>query len=318
MRTDENRNRAVRALLALTLTGMIGALPVAAAAQIAGRPPAEAPNPNQSWADQQRQQAWATRKLAASPLHHQWVSIRYGDRVLRAYVTFPAVARKVPIVIVVHEVFGLTDSTLNTADEIARLGYVTIAPDMVSGFGPGGGGTSSLSTSRLAGQLMTVLPDETVNAAFNGLAQYALKMPQSNGKLAIVGLSWGGGAAFRYAAAAGHNPNVRSICVFYDVGPPTPTQGPNKFAKDNPPIQVAEIDMPIHGFYPSNDKRVINSLQATKDAMAAAGKPFDPVVYDGADHAYMRVGEDPADPNPANRVAVKASLARLAEILGRI
>ena len=57
------------------------------------------------------------------------------------------------------------------------------------------------------------------------------------------------------------------------------------------------------------------SIQATKDAMTAADKRYDLVVYDGADHTYMRVREDPADRNPANAAAVKASLARLGALL---
>ena len=78
---------------------------------------------------------------------------------------------------------------------------------------------------------------------------------------------------------------------------------------------MTSLDVPVFGFYGATDSRVIDSLPATKAAMAAAGKAYDPVVYAGADHAFMRVGEDPGDHNPANAAAVKASLARLAVVL---
>jgi carboxymethylenebutenolidase len=278
----------------------------------------EAPRPEtaQTWADQQKAQAWATRKLDQSPRRHEWVTISNGGKTLKAFVTYPQTKGKAPVVLVPHEVFGLTDSTRNTADEIAAMGYIAIAPDMVSGFGPNGGGTGAFATSRQASTMITSLPDETVNAAFNAWADYGLKLPEANGKLAIVGLSWGGGAAFRYALSGTHSKNLKLVCVFYDVGPPAVTQGPNRDAKNNPPISVAAIDVPVYGFYGSTDARVMQSLPATKAEMEAAGKAYNPMVFEGADHAFMRVGEDPANRNPANPAAVKASLARLKMVLG--
>ena len=263
-------------------------------------------------------QAWATDKVAHSPNRHEWVAIRVGDRIVRAFVATPHGSSPAGVVLVLHEVFGLTDSTLETADEIASMGYITISPDMLSGLGPKGGGTSSFGSSRAASQLMTALPDTTINAALNGLAAYASALPRSNGKLGIVGLSWGGGAAFRYAASTERSARLNAVCVFYDVGPPVETQGPDRESKSLPPIALHALDVAVHGFYPSNDLRVMTSLAATTAAMAQAGKAFDAVVYKDADHAFMRVGEDPANQNPADRAAVSASLSRLKEILARM
>ena len=197
---------------------------------------AQAPNaprrPN-GFANQQEQQAWATARIAASPLRHEWVAIKHGDRMLRAWVTYPAGAATAPVVLVTHEVFGLTDSTKNTADEIARMGYVTVATDMVSGLAPNGGGTPDFPAG-LTGQMMTAMPDQLVNGTFDTYIGWALKLPRSNGKLAMVGLSWGGGASFRYAATPGHNTALKLVCIFFDVGPPTVTQGPNRLAPQQP------------------------------------------------------------------------------------
>jgi carboxymethylenebutenolidase len=105
------------------------------------------------------------------------------------------------------------------------------------------------------------------------------------------------------------------VFVFYDVGPPGVTQGPDRFGKANPPAPVDRIDVPVYGFYPERDLRATNSVPATKEAMSAAGKTFEAVVYTGAEHAYMRLGSDPADHNPANAAAVKASYTRLKALL---
>ncbi len=297
---------------------VVGVLSLAASPLLAQSPAASAPRESQAWLDRQKAQASATQKIDSSPRRHEWVAISNGGRTLRAFVTYPATRAKTAVVLVPHEVFGLTDSTRNTADQIAALGYITIAPDMLSGFGPDGGGTSSFPAEQPASTMSTALPNPVVNSDFNAWADYAAKLSRSNGKLAIVGLSWGGGAAFRYATSPSHSKSLKLVSVFYDVGPPAATQGPFRTTKDNPPISVARLDVPIYGFYGSTDTRVMLSLPATKAAMAAAGKAYDPVVYEGADHAYMRLGEDPGDKNPANAAAVKASLARLQKLLAGI
>ena len=272
------------------------------------------PNAAQTWRDQQLAQAWATASLQHSPREHQWVTLVLGGRTMKAFVTFPQGRPKGPAVLVLHEVFGLTDSTLATADRIAAVGHVTVAPDMLSGFAPDGGGTSAFPTSRIAGDFMTVLPDETVNANLAAWSDYAAKLPGADGKVAMVGLSWGGGAAFRYAASQGHHANLRGVFVFYDVGPPATTQGPGK-AGTIAPMTVDAIDVPVYGFYPAQDVRVMKSLAQTKVAMAAARKTFDPVGYEKAEHAFMRLSADRADRNPANAEALQASLVRLAALL---
>jgi carboxymethylenebutenolidase len=274
----------------------------------------QAPQPAaiQTWADQQKAQAWATQKLDRSPRHNEWVSISAGGRALKAWVVYPEVKGKAPVVLVLHEVFGLTDSTRNTADQIAAMGYIAITPDMLSGMGPDRGDIDSFPSSRVASQTMTGMEDEVVNAALGEWVAFGRKLPRSNGKLAVVGLSWGGGAAFRYATTQPRD--VKAVFVFYDVGPPAVTQGSRR-EMGLMSYPVNRINVPVYGFYPDKDTRVMASLQATKDVMSAARKTFDPVLYEGAEHAYMRVGEDPANGNPANATAVKASLARLQKLL---
>jgi carboxymethylenebutenolidase len=274
---------------------------------------------SQTWASQQKSQAWATRKLEESLRHHEWVTIPNGNRTLNAFITYPDVNEKAPVLLVLHEVFGLTDSTRNTADEVAAMGYITIAPDMLSGHGPNGGGTSSFPTTRAASDKETSVSDDDVFSDLNAWAAYGLKLPRSNGKFAIVGLTWGGGAAFRYAASKAHSNALKAVYLFYGVGPwPPGIERPVTNESGLPPLPVNNINVPIYGFYASTDTRVESTLEATKTAMNAAGKVYEPVVYDGADHAFLRIGEDPSNKNPANALAVKESLARLERLLKKL
>ena len=277
--------------------------------------------PGQTWAQQQKSQSFATDKLAQSPRRREWVTIPLGTRKLGAWVIHPQTAKKVGVVLVLHEAFGLTDSTINTADEIAAMGYTAIVPDMLSGYGPDGGGTSSFATTRSLGDLLDSLEDETVYPDLNAWADYGNKLPQANGKFAIVGLTWGGGVAFRYALVA-PRPDLKAVFVFCVSGPPEYNQGPAHFHKGIHDWPVIKTNVPVYGFYGGKDltgppdSPVLWSLPSTKRAMAAVGNFYDPVVYEGAEHAFMRIGEDPKNDNPANAAANKASLIRLEKLLG--
>jgi carboxymethylenebutenolidase len=255
-----------------------------------------------TWAGQQMSQAWATSKLADSPRHGEWGQLASGSRTLKAFVIRPVIKGKVPVVIVAHEVFGLTDSTRNTADEIASMGYIAIIPDMLSGRGPNGGDVSSFADSRVTSNALTSLSDAAVHADFDAWADYARSLPDSDGTFAVVGLSWGGGAAFRYAAS--NRKDLKAVFVFYDVGPAAAT--------------VAKIQVPVYGFYGSMDMRVMATLESTKALMKAEGKVYDSVIYPKADHGFMRLGEDPNNGNSSNAAACQASFLRLRKLLKEV
>jgi carboxymethylenebutenolidase len=296
----------------------LAALATAAFAAWAAAPAPAPGGGTQTWADQQRSQAFATAKLAKSPRRSDWVTLKSGSRTLSAWVDYPEIQGKVPVVLVLHEVFGLTDSTRNTADEVSAMGYVTITPDMLSGYGPNGGGTSTFPTTRTAANTLDLLEDEAVYKDLEAWMDYGNRLPQANGKLGIVGLTWGGGVAFRYAVTQPRK-DLKAVFVFCVAGPPVYNQGPlhhDKLVNDWP---VRKTAVPVYGFYGGKDLTsptpVLQTLDASKTAMAAAGDFYDPVVYAGAEHAFMRIGEDPANSNPANAAADKASLERLQGLL---
>jgi carboxymethylenebutenolidase len=243
-------------------------------------------------------QDWAKAILNKSPRHQEWVKVTHGSRTIDAFVVYPEVSHKAPVVVLIHEIFGLSDWARSMADDIAAMGYIVIAPDLLSGFGPNGGGTSAFPDQQSVTKAVSGLDADVITADLNASADYALKLPAANGKLFVTGYCWGGGKSFLFAT---QRKNLTAAFVFY--GPPPPTAA------------LSAISAPVYGFYAGNDARITATVPDTKTAMAAAGKKYDPVIYDGAGHGFMRAGEDPANTNPANTTARTEGLKRLETLL---
>jgi carboxymethylenebutenolidase len=243
-------------------------------------------------------QDWAKAILNKSPRHQEWVKVTHGSRTIDAFVVYPEVSHKAPVVLLIHEIFGLSDWARSMADDIAAMGYIVIAPDLLSGAGPNGGGTSAFPDQQSVTKAVSGLDADIVTADLNATADYALKLPAANGKLFVTGYCWGGGKSFLFAT---QRHDLSSAFVFY--GPPPPTAA------------LSGINSPVYGFYAGNDARITATVPDTKTAMAAAGKKYDPVIYDGAGHGFMRAGEDPTNTNPANTTARTEGLKRLQDLL---
>src|SRR5204863_9827329 len=120
-------------------------------------------------------------------------------REVNCYVAYPEVKDKANAVIVIHEIFGLTDWVRSVTDELAEAGYIAIAPDLLSGMGPKGGGTAELGGRDGVGKAIRSLPADQITGDLNSVAEYVSKLPSCNGKVAVVGFCWGGAQSFRYA-----------------------------------------------------------------------------------------------------------------------
>jgi len=240
---------------------------------------------------------WAKEKLDKSPRHREWVSIKYGNRTVQAFIVYPEVSHKAPVVIVIHEIFGLSDWARELTDAIAAEGYIAIAPDLLSGMGPKGGGSSEFPDTDATVKAVSGLNPDTVTADLDATADYAKKLPAANGKLAVTGFCWGGGKSFAFAT---HRPDLSAAFVFYG-------QGPDAEA-------IKSIHAPVYGFYAGNDARIGATVPGTAEAMKAAGKVFEPVTYEGAGHGFMRAGEAP-DASEANKKARDEGFARLTKLL---
>jgi len=233
---------------------------------------------------------WAKQRLAKSPRHQEWVKIKYkpaggnAEREVSAFVVYPEVKRKATSVLVIHEIFGMSDWVQSLTDQLAEAGYVAIAPDLLSGMGPNGGGTSEIraTDSNAVGKAIRDLPPDQITADLNTVADYVSKLPAANGKIAATGYCWGGTQSFRYAT---NNPMVKAAFVFYGSAPES---------KDD----LARIKAPVYGFYAGNDARINATLPKTIEMMKEMGKKYDPVTYEGAGHGFMRAGDAPEPKAP--------------------
>jgi carboxymethylenebutenolidase len=228
-------------------------------------------------------QDWAKKAVEASPRHREWVNIKAGDRTVSAFVVYPEVKTKATSVIVIHEIFGLTDWVQQMTDELAGAGYIAIAPDLLSGMGPNGGGTTSITDSQAVGKAIRDLPPDQVTADLNAVADYVAKLPAANGKVAVSGFCWGGAQTFRYAT---NRKDLAAAFVFYGNAPESAEA-------------IEKIQAPVYGFYAGNDARINAGIPKTQEMMKAAGKTYDIVIYEGSGHGFMRAGAAPPPPEDA-------------------
>jgi carboxymethylenebutenolidase len=247
-------------------------------------------------------QDWAKARVDKSPRHQEWVDVKYGNRVVKSFLVFPEVKGKATAVVVIHEIFGLTDWVRSFADQLAEAGYIAIAPDLLSGAGPDGGGSGAFTDRSGVGQAIRALPPDQITADLNAVADHVTKLPAASGKLAVIGFCYGGGQTFRFAT---NRPKLDAALVFYGPGPDSAES-------------IAKIKAPIYGFYGGNDARVNETVPKSQELMKAAGKTYEPVTYEGAGHGFMRAGEDPANTNEANKKARDQAWGRVKEILAKL
>ena len=233
-------------------------------------------------------EAQAKAALNSSPRHGEWVDVPLAGKPvpLRCFVVYPEVKTKAPVVLVIHEIFGLTDWARAVADRLAAEGFIAIAPDLLSGKGPGGGGTESAGSRDDVMKLIRDLSSEEVVAALDAARAYALKLSAASGKSGAIGFCWGGGMSFQYASA---QPGLDAAVVYY---------GPNPAD----PVLLKHIRAPVLGCYGGDDARVVTTIEPAAEQMKKLGKSYAWHVYDGAGHGFLRAQDER---NGANRKAAE-------------
>lgn len=231
----------------------------------------------------------AAETLKASKQKSEWVDVAYaGGPAIKSWVAYPAKPEKAPVVIVIMEIFGLQDWVRGVADQLAQDGYIAIAPDLLSGMGPGGGGTAEIGGPDEARKVIQGLtPVEAANR-LKAVRAHALKMPQSNGKTATVGYCWGGSRSFEFAVA---EPGLNAAIVFYGAAP-------------TDMASYAKINAPILGLYGSDDARVNATIEPASAELKKLGKVYEYEIFDGAGHGFLRAQQDRGGAN--YRAAEKA------------
>lgn len=246
-------------------------------------------------------QDFALKQLESSPRHHEWVKVANGSRQVDCFVVYPEVSGKVPVVVLIHENRGMTDWVRSMADLVAEAGFIAIAPDLLSGMGPDGGNTATFANGDDARKAIYELKPEQVTADLVAISEYGKKIAASNGKVAVGGFCWGGAQTFRFAT---NYKGAQAFLVFYGTGPEDAAVFKN-------------IKAPVYGFYGGDDNRVNATIPASEKFMKAAKKKYEPVIYEGAGHGFMRSGQDPAG-SEANKKARDAGFERMRQILSKM
>jgi len=217
----------------------------------------------------------AKARLNQSSRHGEWVDIAVaGSKTkvpLKSYIVYPEVKEKAPVVIVIHEIFGESDWIRSVADQLASDGFIAIAPDLLSGHGKDGGGTDSYAGRDDVTKAIRSLKGDEVLRDLNAVREYGMKLPASAGKTATVGFCWGGGQSFGYAV---HQPDLSAAVVYYGTPP---------MAGD-----MAHVKAPVLGLYGGNDNRITSTVEPTTAEMKKLGKAYDPHVFEGAGHGFLR------------------------------
>ena len=222
----------------------------------------------------------AAARLQASPRHAEWVMVptAVGSRdSIAAWVVYPEVNRNAPVVVVVHEIFGLSTWVRAVADQLAAEGYIAIAPDLLS-IERGGATTDSLAYDQARTLIRNVTP-EKMNAMVSAVANYGMSLPAAVKRYGVVGYCWGGSAAFNHAVA---NPTGLAASVVYYGTSPTAAE-------------IAKVKVPVLGLYGGNYQRVNATIPVADSTMRAIGGRFTSKVYEGAGHGFLRAQEQPAN-----------------------
>ncbi|HEY3176636.1 MAG TPA: dienelactone hydrolase family protein [Candidatus Polarisedimenticolia bacterium] len=236
----------------------------------------------------------AKAALEKSARHGEWVDIKG----VRAWVVYPERKEKAPVVLVVHEIFGLSEWIRSVADQLAKEGFIAVAPDLVSGHAPGGGGTEATAGRDEVVKLVSGLPSGEVIERLNAVRDHAMRLPASSGKTAVIGFCWGGATSFSYAAA---QPDLRAAVVYYGTSPSAPEA-------------FASIEAPVLGLYGGDDARVNATIDAADAQMKKLGKTYEHEIYPGAGHGFLRA-QDGRD--GANLRAATAAWSRTIAFLRR-
>jgi len=215
----------------------------------------------------------ARARLNASPRHGEWVKVESGGDTINAWVVYPERSDPAPVVLVIHEIYGLTDWIRSVADQLAAEGYIAIAPDILTGKGPGGGGTESVDRDG-AVALVRALDRGEVVVRLNAVAKFATSLPAAQDKWASLGFCWGGSTSFAYAAA---QPNLSAAVVYYGSSPSAEA--------------LARIQGPVLALYGGDDARVNKTIPAAQTKMKRLGKSYQPKIYEGAGHGFLRAQE---------------------------
>ena len=212
----------------------------------------------------------ALARLNSSPRHGEWFTYDAGGGdMVRAWITYPESSDQTPVVIVIHEIFGLTDWIRSVADQLAADGFIAVAPDLLSGSGPGGGGSESKDRQATVAAIRTLDPVD-VNRRLRAIAAHATTLPSASNQVGAVGYCWGGSTSFSFAVDYA---DLDAAVVYYGT---------------SPEIGFDKIQAPVLGLYGGNDNRVNATISRAKEGMSNGRQDFKAHIFKGAGHGFLR------------------------------
>jgi carboxymethylenebutenolidase len=255
----------------------------------------------------------AAARLAASPRHGEWVTIPWepGSKdSLMAWVVYPSTkAAKAPVVVVIHEIYGLSTWVRGMADQVAAEGFIAIAPDLNSRV-RGGPSTTELSRDS-ANKLSRLVPMAERNRAIAASAKYAMSQAAAAPRYSVIGFCYGGSTVWGHAVNGGIQGYSGGV-AFY--GAP--------FAKGPGPDldSLAKVNKPVMLLSGAKDTRIGAMMPAIDSAMKAMKKWYFGKNYEGAEHGFARAQDDQKTPRDepgeqANLAAIKDAWPRTVTFL---
>jgi carboxymethylenebutenolidase len=238
-------------------------------------------------------------RLAASTRHAEWAMVRVGTNdSVRAWVVYPERRTKAPVLIVVHEIFGLSTWIRGIADQLAADGFIAVAPDFLTGH-TGAFHPDSLPVDS-ARALIRRLDPEEIQSRIVATARWAMALPAAFPRYGIVGFCWGGSVVFNHAVQA---PSLGAGVAYYGAAPP--------------PERLTPVRAPVLGLYGEQDERVNATIAPTDSMMRATGKTYEAQIFPGAGHGFLRAQDAHSGANlEATRRAWPAMLAWFRRYLG--
>jgi carboxymethylenebutenolidase len=212
----------------------------------------------------------AMERLNSSPRHGEWVSVSTSSTdSVRAWVVYPERKTKAPVVVVIHEIFGLSTWVRAVTDQLAADGFIAIAPDLLT-MKPRSAASDTLTQQEASAAIRTLDP-AWVQQQIDAIAKYGMALPAAQPRYGIVGFCWGGGVSFAHAV---HSPSLGASVVYYGVSPATE--------------RLSSVKAPVLGLYAGNDARVDATIPPADSALRAMGKTYVHNIYDGAGHGFLR------------------------------
>lgn len=234
----------------------------------------------------------AKSTLEKSPRHGEWINVLDRLLITRTYIVHPAQGGRSPLLLLISDDRGLSDWIRAVGDQLAQEGFTVVVPDLLSGAGPDGRDTDAFTSQEAIAQAMGRLTSDQVMSRLEGVWDYGMRLPGLTGGAGVVGFDWGGAYSVNFAAEPHDVGMVNAAVVFYGLPPSA--------------AAMSKLSAPVLGLYAGNDARVTGTVAATTAAMKQAGKSFEPIIFEGAGHGFVRAQNE----SPANARATEQAWPR--------